>query len=261
MNPSGCKDQSTGTMLRLLGAQQKREVKATQNLSRIVIFFIICWFPLYTINFVQAFCPHCNVNPVLLNFCIILSHLNSVGNPLLYAYHLKDFRAALKNFMYKLLFPKSAEAKAASLVVVADRAGSLTPHQPRNMKTNQTNLLRQVTDLKDQKNVSFEKRKELQIISALKDAKENEAFVNSDGSLNSSDSRPIDDDNSLSSGANNKSCSSPTESRGARLSPIELQTYPATTRDAAGNECIFVIQADINQSSSSRQNLTLEEKT
>lgn len=86
-------------MLRLLGAAQKREVKATQNLARIVIFFIICWFPLYTINCIMAFCPHCYVNEIFLNFSIILSHLNSVGNPLLYAYHLKDFRLAVKHFL------------------------------------------------------------------------------------------------------------------------------------------------------------------
>lgn len=85
-----------GTMLRVLGAARKREVKATQNLSIIVLFFVLCWFPLYTINCVQAFCPQCYVPPAVLDCCIILSHLNSAGNPLLYAYHLKDFRAALR---------------------------------------------------------------------------------------------------------------------------------------------------------------------
>ncbi|XP_051170833.1 adenosine receptor A2a-like isoform X2 [Leptopilina boulardi] len=99
INPIGSKQGQTGTMLRLLGAAQKREVKATQNLARIVIFFIICWFPLYTINCIMAFCPHCYVNEIFLNFSIILSHLNSVGNPLLYAYHLKDFRLAVKHFL------------------------------------------------------------------------------------------------------------------------------------------------------------------
>lgn len=92
-----------GTMLRMLGAQQKREVKATQNLSIIVLFFMICWIPLYTINFILAFCGDCfQVNSTFMLFCIILSHLNSAGNPLLYAYHLRDFRAALKSFLFNL---------------------------------------------------------------------------------------------------------------------------------------------------------------
>lgn len=87
-------------MLRMLGAQQKREVKATQNLAIIVLFFMICWIPLYTINCVLAFCNECeqDINEIFMKCCIILSHLNSAGNPLLYAYHLRDFRAALKNF-------------------------------------------------------------------------------------------------------------------------------------------------------------------
>lgn len=82
-------------MLRVLGAVQKREVKTTQNLSIIVLFFVICWIPLYTINTIQKFCKDCIVPEGLLDVFIILSHLNSSFNPFLYAYHLKDFRKAL----------------------------------------------------------------------------------------------------------------------------------------------------------------------
>ncbi|XP_055525859.1 adenosine receptor A2a isoform X2 [Wyeomyia smithii] len=92
-----------GTMLRVLGAAQKREVKATQNLSIIVLFFMICWIPLYTINCIVAFCRDCQIPPTLMLFCIILSHLNSAVNPLLYAYHLKDFRAALRNLILSMI--------------------------------------------------------------------------------------------------------------------------------------------------------------
>lgn len=88
-----------GTKLRVLGAAQRREVKAAQNLAIIVLFFIICWIPLYTINCIKAFCPSCDPPLPLTNFCIILSHLNSAVNPLLYAYHLRDFRAALRNML------------------------------------------------------------------------------------------------------------------------------------------------------------------
>lgn len=141
-------------MLRLLGAARKRDVKATQNLCRIVIFFIICWFPLYTINCVMAFCPECKVGDLPMSFCIILSHLNSVGNPLLYAYHLKDFRAALKNFMWSLLFPNS-DVKSSVVSVIHDR-GSLPGSQRQFQRqpgalsfarSQRTNLLRQVTDI------------------------------------------------------------------------------------------------------------------
>lgn len=89
---------SGGTMIRMLGVQQTNEVKATQNLAIIVLFFMICWIPLYTINCILAFRPDFYVNETFMLCCIILSHLNSAGNPILYAYHLKDFRAALKHF-------------------------------------------------------------------------------------------------------------------------------------------------------------------
>lgn len=92
-----------GTMLRVLGAAQKREVKATQNLAIIVFFFIICWIPLYTINAIKAFMPELDIPNPLTYVCIIVSHLNSAINPLLYAYHLKDFRAALKGLLCTII--------------------------------------------------------------------------------------------------------------------------------------------------------------
>ncbi|EGI70178.1 PREDICTED: adenosine receptor A2b-like [Acromyrmex echinatior] len=150
---SGNHHQTTGTMLRCLGAARKREVKATQNLSRIVVFFIVCWFPLYTINCVMAFCPRCEVDDFFMKFCIILSHINSVGNPLLYAYHLKDFRIALKNFVWRLLFPHS-DVKSSVISVIHDR-GSLVGSQRQlqrrfsgfdQPRSQRPSLLRQVID-------------------------------------------------------------------------------------------------------------------
>ncbi|KAF5304165.1 hypothetical protein FQR65_LT08058 [Abscondita terminalis] len=105
-----------GTMLRVLGAAQKREVKATQNLSIIVLFFMICWIPLYTINFILSFCADCfEVNETIMLCCIILSHMNSAGNPLLYAYHLRDFRAALKHFLCYLFKLGNATASSSGI--------------------------------------------------------------------------------------------------------------------------------------------------
>lgn len=79
-----------------------RDIRATKNLSIIVLFFMICWVPLYTINCINFFCSNCLVDPKLTNFCIILSHLNSALNPVLYAYHLRDFRKALRNAMLRM---------------------------------------------------------------------------------------------------------------------------------------------------------------
>lgn len=94
---------NSGAMLRVLGAARKREVKATQNLSIIVIFFMMCWLPLYTINCIKAFCAECFIDGRITFAAIILSHLNSAVNPLLYAYNLKDFRAAMKTLILKMI--------------------------------------------------------------------------------------------------------------------------------------------------------------
>lgn len=129
----GCSSptKSSGGMLRVLGAAQKKEVKATQNLSIIVLFFIICWFPLYTINFVKAFCRDCVVSPTLTNSCIILSHLNSSFNPFLYAYHLKDFRVAFHNLIFG---NKDIPLRRRSSFIKSKRSG-VSPHRSQPLPT------------------------------------------------------------------------------------------------------------------------------
>lgn len=92
----------------ILADARRKEVKATQNLSIIVLFFILCWMPLYTINCIQAFCINCQVADGVMYAFIILSHLNSAGNPLLYAYHLSDFRNAFRRLIFGS-FTSSAE--------------------------------------------------------------------------------------------------------------------------------------------------------
>lgn len=47
------------------------------------------------------------VNQTVLYFAIILSHFNSAVNPLLYAYHLKDFRGALSRLFHCTSQPDS----------------------------------------------------------------------------------------------------------------------------------------------------------
>ncbi|XP_071856480.1 adenosine receptor A2b [Bombus fervidus] len=259
-------NQTTGTMLRLLGAARKREVKATQNLSRIVIFFIICWFPLYTINCVMAFCPRCRVHDVLMNFCIILSHLNSAGNPLLYAYHLKDFRAALKNFMWRLLFPHS-DVKSSVVSVIHDR-GSLVGSQrqflrqtggPPSTRVIRSDLLRQVTDVKSKgsfsspRNVTIRENDAGNTSSSSSDRQEND-----NASQNSNDLQRNESDNFENDRIN---------SRSPRVTSLELQTYkplmpllPAEVDhvEETPPASIFVIEVDVNHVESVHEKLDEE---
>ncbi|XP_003705802.2 adenosine receptor A2b [Megachile rotundata] len=258
-------NQTTGTMLRLLGAARKREVKATQNLSRIVIFFIICWFPLYTINCIMAFCPGCKVNEILMNFCIILSHMNSAGNPLLYAYHLKDFRAALKNFMWRLLFPHS-DVKSSVISVIHDR-GSLvgsqrqlqrqTGSQPAS-RGQRSNLLRQVTDVKLRGSYSTPRKvsiREKELCNANASSSSHSDKPEVDDCANDNTTQ---DDEFRRNGSDNfkiKTIDSSLSITPSHISSIELQTYkplmpllPAEVDhvEETPPSSIFVIEVDVN---------------
>ncbi|CAG2110464.1 unnamed protein product [Medioppia subpectinata] len=79
----------------------RREVKKAQKLFIIVVFFMLCWIPLYTLNTINVFCHDCFKSKPVFDVLIILSHLNSVGSPFLYAFHMKDFREALRRLLCK----------------------------------------------------------------------------------------------------------------------------------------------------------------
>ncbi|KAL2737215.1 5-hydroxytryptamine receptor 1D-like isoform X1 [Vespula maculifrons] len=259
---------TTGTMQRF-----KRDVKATQNLSHIVIFFIICWFPLYTINCVMAFCPRCQVNEFFMNLCIILSHLNSVGNPLLYAYHLKDFREALKNY-WRLLF-SNGEVKSSVVNVIHERgslAGSQRQFQRQSFvgtlptRKERSSLLRQVTDFQAKETSSLSRA------SSIRDKEErNEPMVSSSSSpseekLRSSSEYPLNEDSPSSAyerSSLERSESADTPSR--EDSQMELQIYKALATVPTSSEVdrsdrfeelpptsIFIIEADVNRTVSNR---------
>jgi hypothetical protein len=74
-------------------------------LEEIIRIYVITLLTTLELLPLQAFCPKCAVPIELLNFTIILSHANSSLNPLLYAYHLKEFRIAMKNALL-VLFEK-----------------------------------------------------------------------------------------------------------------------------------------------------------
>ncbi|KAI1293460.1 putative G-protein coupled receptor No9 [Halotydeus destructor] len=83
----------------------RREVKKAQKLSIIVMFFMVCWVPLYTLNAFEAFWL-VNAPSWLLDTFIILSHVNSALNPVLYAYHMKDFREAFRRLLCECVVRK-----------------------------------------------------------------------------------------------------------------------------------------------------------
>ncbi|KAL4609579.1 adenosine receptor A2b-like [Arapaima gigas] len=78
-------DKSSSTLL--------KEVHAAKSLAIIVGLFAVCWLPLHVINCFTLFCPGCaRPHPSITYLAIVLSHANSVVNPLIYAYRIREFR-------------------------------------------------------------------------------------------------------------------------------------------------------------------------
>ncbi|XP_078277627.1 adenosine A2a receptor a [Rhinoraja longicauda] len=77
----------------------QKEVQAAKSLAIIVGLFAACWLPLHIINSVSFFCKKCRPPASVLYFAIILSHANSVINPLIYAYRIREFRMTFRKIL------------------------------------------------------------------------------------------------------------------------------------------------------------------
>lgn len=79
-----------------------REVHAAKSLAIIVGLFGVCWLPLHIINCINYFCQNCERTHIwVMNIAIILSHANSVVNPFIYAYRIREFRQTFRRIMYQ----------------------------------------------------------------------------------------------------------------------------------------------------------------
>ncbi|XP_036278832.1 adenosine receptor A2a [Pipistrellus kuhlii] len=78
----------------------QKEVHAAKSLAIIVGLFALCWLPLHIINGFTFFCPQCrHAPPWLMYLAIILSHSNSVVNPFIYAYRIREFRQTFRRIL------------------------------------------------------------------------------------------------------------------------------------------------------------------
>lgn len=78
----------------------QKEVHAAKSLAIIVGLFAVCWLPLHIINCFTLFCPQCDrPQDWVMYLAIILSHANSVINPFIYAYRIRDFRQTFRRII------------------------------------------------------------------------------------------------------------------------------------------------------------------
>ncbi|CAI9587860.1 unnamed protein product [Staurois parvus] len=110
----------------------QREVHAAKSLAIIVGLFAICWLPLHIINCFTLFCETCERPPVLLMyFAILFSHANSVVNPLIYAYRIREFRHTFRKILRQHLFgrvqpPQTRTASGKSLTYTNEELNGTT---------------------------------------------------------------------------------------------------------------------------------------
>ncbi|XP_070620724.1 adenosine receptor A1-like [Erythrolamprus reginae] len=90
---------------------KRKEVQMACTLLLLVGVFFVCWMPLHTIYCVQLLCPSCDQYASLEHLAVLLSHLNSLANPLVYALRKKNLGLALRSvFLYRVLRWPSVKA-------------------------------------------------------------------------------------------------------------------------------------------------------
>ena len=72
-----------------------QELRKATFLFLVLFLFMVCWMPIHLINCVLLLCPQCDVPMSLTLAAILLSHVNSALNPILYAYRMRSFRHTL----------------------------------------------------------------------------------------------------------------------------------------------------------------------
>lgn len=92
----------------------QKEVQAAKSLAIIVGLFAVCWLPLHLINCFTLFCPKCKRPPLwAFNFAILLSHGNSVINPFIYAYRIREFRRTFHKIIHRHILGKKEQLQSS----------------------------------------------------------------------------------------------------------------------------------------------------
>ena len=110
----------------LRASERRRRMRNRKKLIRtlfmLVCIYALCWFPLYSLNTFDFFFPHTRSSVIPTLVTVVLSHVNCLINPLIYAYGLPGFKQALRRF----LGIRSATVKSPQLY------NNMTSHVPVN---------------------------------------------------------------------------------------------------------------------------------
>lgn len=90
----------------------QKEVQAAKSLAIIVGLFAVCWLPLHIINCITLFFPESRSPDWILNTSILLSHGNSVVNPFIYAYRIREFRQTFHKIIHRHILGKKEQLES-----------------------------------------------------------------------------------------------------------------------------------------------------
>ncbi|XP_016312576.1 adenosine receptor A3 [Sinocyclocheilus anshuiensis] len=71
---------------------KQKEHKLATSLVLVLALFIVCWLPLHTIQSITYYNQSIHVPPIALYFGILLSHANSMVNPVVYAFKIPKIK-------------------------------------------------------------------------------------------------------------------------------------------------------------------------
>ncbi|XP_042320454.1 adenosine receptor A3-like [Sceloporus undulatus] len=74
------------------GISYRHELRIAKSLSLVLFLFAVCWLPMCILNCLMHFYSILDIPEKIVYLAILLSHSNSVMNPIVYAFRIKKFR-------------------------------------------------------------------------------------------------------------------------------------------------------------------------
>ncbi|NXO02891.1 AA3R protein, partial [Rhinopomastus cyanomelas] len=87
-----------------------QEIRTARSLALVLFLFVVSWLPLCILNCIYYFCSECEIPQCVLYLGILLSHLNSAMNPIVYACKVKKFRSTYLFILRSYILCKKPDA-------------------------------------------------------------------------------------------------------------------------------------------------------